>query len=106
MTDGKQKKEDGMSHALSIHEAWQESFREAIRQLADTDRPFTSEDAVAICGLPTGEVGLHRNNAVGAMMSGLAKQKVIKKTGKHILSRRSVSHATEINTWVGYHVEI
>jgi hypothetical protein len=94
-------KAEGMETALTIHKDWQDSFREVVRELAQIPSGFTSEDVIDKVGLPSGDIGLHRNNAVGAMMSGMAANKTIKKTGNHVSSKRSPSHGAELTEWIG-----
>lgn len=101
MASGQELKQAGMEQALQAHRQWQEEFREAAVALADSGVLFTSEDVLDVVGLPTGGPGLHRNNAVGAMMNALARQKVIVKTGRHVPSRRNLSHGAELTQWVG-----
>lgn len=101
MSDGDKEKAKGMEMALdAANEEWKQKFREVALEFASDGRPFTSEDVVAIVGLPRVDPGLHKNNAVGAMMSGLARAGYIVKVG-HRNSRRTISHASEIATWVG-----
>lgn len=99
--EGVIRKAAGMDVALTVHKDWQESFRETVKAFAQIPRGFTSEDVIDKIGLPTGETGLHKNNAVGAMMSGMAANKTIKKTGNHVPSKRSSSHGAELTEWVG-----
>lgn len=99
--EGDKAKNEGMERALNAaHEEWKKKFKEVALELASDGRPFTSEDVVAVVGLPRETPGQHKNNAVGAMMNGLARGGYIVKVG-HRKSRRSISHSTEIATWVG-----
>ena len=83
---------------------WDEAFDNAVNYLKHGR--FTSEDVVNMVGLPVGETGLHRNNAVGARMVGLSKRKVIRKTGRRVKSVNKSSHANEIAEWTSYGNEI
>ena len=95
-------KESGMTQAIDHAELpWKDRFDLTVRRLADAGVPFTSEDVIAHVGLPTGKINLHRNNAVGAMMNAAAKRKIIRKTGRHVPSKRTASHGAELTEWVG-----
>lgn len=95
-------KAHGMGNALlGTKEEWRAAFRLHAAALARSGKPFTSEDVVAGVGLPAGGVSKDRNNAVGAMMNGLARAHTIRKTGRRVLSRRESSHAAELVEWVG-----
>ncbi len=54
---------------------------------------FTSDDVLALVGLPPNHL-----NAVGALMSGLAKSKSVVMVG-HVQSKRESRHAAWIKTW-------
>lgn len=94
-------KEQGITRALrSAHTAaWRARFRHAVRIVSNDMNEFTSEDVLRLTGLPTGEAHMNRNNAVGAMMTGLARQGLIQKTGKRCLSTRPSSHGAELTVW-------
>ena len=97
--EGKILKEEGMDLALSNADySWKEEFRDVVLGLLD-GKEFTSEDVIEVVGLPNGGPGLHKNNAVGAVMAGLAKQGHIAKTGRHVSSRTKSSHAAELTVW-------
>jgi hypothetical protein len=97
---GQERKATGMTQALSadVVQDWKDRFRSAVEGF-EPGRRFTSEDVLALVGLPSGEVGMNANNAVGAMMNGLARRRLIVKTGARVLSRRSSSHGAEILLW-------
>jgi hypothetical protein len=97
---GLERKEVGMAQALDAGhvQSWKDDFR-AVVESFEVGRRFTSEDAIAIAGLPTGVVASNANNAVGAMMNGLARRGVITKTGARVPSRRSSSHGAELIVW-------
>lgn len=100
--EGKRRKEEGMAVAKEHAElTWKEAFYEVATTFAASGHPFTSEDVIERVGLPTGDVGLHRNNAVGAMMNALARRGIIVKTGRHVPSKRAVSHGAELTEWIG-----
>ena len=98
---GEQLKEQGMVLALGRGgiEAWKEDFRATVDGLP-TGMHFTSEDILERVGLPSGEVKRDGNNAVGALMNGMAKREIIRKAGYHTNSRRSMSHGAELTVWI------
>lgn len=98
--DGEYLKRQGMGIAAEALPTWVDLARYVVRQLAATGEQFTSEDVTAVVGLPRGEVGQHRNNAVGAVMSGEARAGVIKRLG-YRNSKRAVSHSAVLSVWVG-----
>jgi hypothetical protein len=59
---------------------------------------FTSEDITEAVGLPAGEEGMNRNNAVGAYMRALSSAGLVKKVGM-VSSRRAVSHGAALIEW-------
>ena len=97
---GLERKEEGMALALASHSVseWKQAFRDTVAGFY-IGRRFTSEDVLAIVGLPTGEVAKDANNAVGAMVNGLAKRGLIRKTITRVPSRRSSSHGAELIVW-------
>jgi hypothetical protein len=100
MQDGQDAKKAGMALALMPDRIadWKSNFRAYVTNSRQGER-MTSEDVVAVVGLPTGEVGKDANNAVGAMMNGLAKRGVIRKTSLRVPSRRKTSHGAELIVW-------
>lgn len=80
---------------------WKQEFADVATRLASAGVPFTSEDVVAKVGLPSGEQGMNRNNAVGAAMTALSARKVIAKTGRRVRAQRRASHGAELTEWVG-----
>lgn len=99
--EGLIEKKQGQENALKTYDEWQLSYREQVRTLAATRMPFTSEDVIAVVGLPSGGIGKDANNAVGAMMTAMAKEGVIKKTGRRVQSQRPSSHGAELTEWEG-----
>ncbi len=94
-------KQTGQATALRTYPEWQTAFRKEVVTLAATRMPFTSEDVIDAVGLPSGDIGKDANNAVGAMMTAMAKQGVIRKTGNRVPSKRPTSHAAELTEWSG-----
>jgi hypothetical protein len=80
---------------------YQIKFLNAVYRRALTKRPFTSEDIIFDVGLPNDDVGVNRNNAVGALMNLAATCGLIKKTGRMVKSQRERSNGSLITEWVG-----
>jgi hypothetical protein len=100
--DGLDLKEAGMQQALEhALDEWKDRFRATVTHLANTGLPFTSETVIAEVGLPTSQIASNANNAVGAMMNGLSRKRVIRKTGRRVLSKRASSHGAELTEWEG-----
>lgn len=98
---GLELKERGMKQALKpdVLAEWKDEFRTYIESMPE-DSEFTSEDVVDAVGLPSGDVRMNANNAVGAMMNGLARRGLIAKTGVRVQSKRPSSHGAELILWV------
>lgn len=97
---GLEEKRAGMALALQPDRIanWKSNFRAYVTNSPAGER-MTSEDVVAVVGLPTGDVAVNANNAVGAMMNGLAKRGIIRKTTIRVPSRRKTSHGAELIVW-------
>jgi hypothetical protein len=93
-------KEYGMQLALDAQPDWAEQAYEAIKQLAKRGTEFTSEDVLAITGLPSGGVGINKNNASGAIMNKAARAGIIRKVG-YATAKRKESHGSVQAVWVG-----
>jgi hypothetical protein len=92
----------GQENAISASDPrWLSDAKQAILTLAAFGRPFTSEDVTERVGLPRGVTGTNKNNAVGAIMSAAARRNIIRKTGRHVLSKRASSHGAELIEWIG-----
>lgn len=100
---GLELKEQGMEQARRAPDVqtWKAEFVAAVQEMVDRGWVFTSEDVLSVVGLPRVEVGVNANNAVGAMMNGLAKRGIIKKTAERRKSRRPSSHGAELAVWAG-----
>lgn len=95
------RKQAGMTAAMGMApKTWNERFVQQVEVFARSGRRFTSEDVVMQVGLPN-DVDVNANNAVGALMNSLARQRLIKKTGLHVLAVRPESHGRELAEWVG-----
>jgi hypothetical protein len=93
-------KEEGMALALTRHgiEDWKDAAREAVIEMP-IGHTFTADDLIAVVGLPSGDAGQNENNAVGAIINGMAKQKLIAKTASRVNATRKGSHARELTVW-------
>jgi hypothetical protein len=100
MTDGDQLKADGMAQAIRAVPTWAEQARVALTILARLGQDFTSEDLVDMVGLPRGKPETNRNNAVGAVFSGAARQGWIHEVGRRN-ARRPALHARRLTVWRG-----
>jgi hypothetical protein len=98
--DGQERKQHGMDTAAEAVPTWLDMAHAAVRHLAATGNCFTSEDVTALVGLPRGQIGQHRNNAVGAVMAQAARAGIIRRHG-YQQSRRPVSHAAVLSVWQG-----
>jgi hypothetical protein len=90
----------GMQLALDAQPDWADQAWVAILQLAKQGIEFTSEDVLAITGLPSGEVGQHKNNASGAIMNKAARAGWIRKVG-YGKAKRKESHGAVLAIWIG-----
>ena len=73
-------------------------FERVLRELAELQNPFSSEDITAIIGLPS--EGQNKNNSIGGLMSAAAHAGLIQKFG-WTTSKNANSHAREIRLWIG-----
>ena len=93
-------KQQGMQLALDAQPNWAEQAYEAIKLLAKRGTEFTSEDVLAITGLPSGGVGINKNNASGAIMNKAARAGIIRKVG-YATAKRKESHGSIHAVWIG-----
>ena len=93
-------KEYGMQLALDTQPDWADQALVAILQLAKRGIEFTSEDVLAMTGLPSGQVGQHKNNASGAIMNKAARAGWIRKVG-YGTAKRKESHGAVLAIWIG-----
>jgi hypothetical protein len=93
-------KEQGMQLALDAQPIWADEALVAILKLAKQGVEFTSEDVLAITGLPSGTVGQHKNNASGAIMNKAARAGWIRKVG-YTTAKRKESHGAVLAVWIG-----
>lgn len=100
-SSGEQRRDAGQQLALTAAGGdWKQAAREALRDLAGSGVPFTSEDLTDRVGLPSGDVGSNRNNAVGALMSWAVRSGLIVEVGR-TRSTRPTSNAAKLSRYVG-----
>jgi hypothetical protein len=97
-TLGEQLKEEGMAAAMDASPTWSQQARAWIEDLP-AGQDFTSEDLTFWLGLPRIAPGIHRNNAVGAVVNGAARSHLIAKTG-YESAHRALSHGSVLARWV------
>lgn len=98
ISESRRRAESGMDQALGSNAGatWAER---AERWLAERGEPFTSEAIVAMIGLPAGEVGVNRNNAVGALIRKWSQRGSIARVG-YAPSTRVESHGALLSIWL------
>ncbi len=91
--EGRALKAAGISRVEShTPDDYKEKFKQTVLNLP-VGHLFTSDDVLAAVGLPPNHL-----NAVGALMSGLAKSNMIEKVS-YVQSKRESRHAAEIKLW-------
>lgn len=96
---GTQLKESGQSKALSsLDPAYRYEFDKVLAAYIREGLMFTADDIVEIIGLPSS--GKNKNNAVGALIAGAAREGLIKKIG-YTTAKRKQSHSRIICRWIG-----
>ena len=95
--EGQRRAQQGTEQALYATAAlpW---VQRAERWLAVRVDPFTSEHLVEAIGLPDGQVGMNKNNAVGALVRAWAQRKCIDRVG-YSPARRVESHGALLSVW-------
>lgn len=76
-----------------------DAFR-AIEKLAESGKPFTSDDVVEIAGEPS------HFNQVGKVFTEAQNLRLIKRTGNSPQSRRPSRRKARVQQWVGYSVDL
>lgn len=94
------RKEDGIDKALrkAATLKWQKAAEDWLWDLPAGHR-FTSEELVDVIGLPVGREAAGKNNAVGALMNGIAKKGVIRNTQQYVKTSRPASHSRVVAVW-------
>lgn len=99
-TTGTERREAGEQIAMAAAGSWTLAAHEAMRTLAASGRTFTSEDLTDMVGLPSGDVGTNRNNAVGAVVSWAVRTGLVVAVGQ-TKSTRARSNAAKLSVYVG-----
>lgn len=97
---GEQLAAAGQQQALANAPEWREQARTTILRLAASGERFTSEDVVARIGLPTGDAGANRNNAVGAVFAAASRRGWITRVD-YVKAKRAALHAAVVAVWIG-----
>lgn len=97
LTLGDALREAGQATALAAVTPWPELALAWVRQLP-TGHTFTSEDLTAAVGLPRGDVGTNRNNAVGAVMAAVSRQHLAHRVA-YVKAARPESHGAVLALW-------
>ncbi len=98
--EGLRRKAEGQERAetgYSQRDGWGARFDAAVKALAMSRRPFTSEDVTARVGMPPSG----SPSAVGARMTAAAKRGWIRKTGRTVKAERPNQHAAMLTEWRG-----
>lgn len=77
------------------HAAWIEEAEKTIKAFASSGQPFTSDELWRVLPPPT------EPRALGAALGSASRHKVIKPTGRWILSTRESCHNRPIREWIG-----
>lgn len=94
--ESERRKQQGIARANeNVSSGWARDFDAAVEHYARLKLPFTSEDVLALVGLPPGNP-----NAVGARMNASARKGLIRRVGIR-KGRRASAHARNISEWVG-----
>lgn len=95
---GDELKDEGMSKALKKEAAqlYRDHFVEALKTFPVRFR-LTAEQLTAIAGRPPEGVS---DNAVGAIMAGMSKRGLIRKTGKMLKPGRKERHSNLLPEWI------
>lgn len=93
-----------MAQAIEAKPEWTDQAKQHIEALIRANIPFTSEDVVEAVGLPSGEIGINKNNALGAIINAYAKTRRIYQCGTR-KATRPTSHGHELKVWRGGYYE-
>jgi hypothetical protein len=98
---GEQLMRQGMARALEgAAEDYKAAFRAEVYRRIDAGERFTSEDIIAVVGLPSGAVGLNNNNAIGSLIGWFVRKELIKEVDR-VKAQRPNSHGARISLWAG-----
>lgn len=96
--DPEERKAQGMAFALGAVPDWRERALGAMLAIGRARGRFTSEDVTDLVGLPRFQIGTNQNNAVGAAISGWARDGLIVAVGTR-KSQHAWANAAEIRIW-------
>ena len=94
---GESLKQQGQSAALSAAYFWSDRADQWLESLKDGET-LASEDGTDKVGWRTDEVGMNKNNAVGAKITAAAKAGLIEPVD-YVKSKRPSSHGAVIRVW-------
>lgn len=98
---GEQLAADGQQQAIAgAPPEWRDLARSTLLSLAASGARFTSEDLVNRIGLPTGDAGANRNNAVGAVFAAASRRGWITRVD-YVKAKRAALHAAVVAVWIG-----
>ena len=80
---------------------WEQAAYASAYALADTGRPFTSNDVIDYITENYPRAQTHQLRAMGPVMSRLASEKVIRPTGDWGVSTRPGNHRLPKRIWIG-----
>jgi hypothetical protein len=89
--------DEGKAAALAAKSEWHAHAVAWVKALRG-GTTLTSEDLIQAIGLPSGEIGQHKNNAVGAAMGAISKTGLIEHLG-YVKSKRKASHGAVLSLW-------
>lgn len=78
---------------------WMRAAVRAVRRLAATGQPFTTDDVWPL--LDSQDASTHERRAMGAVIRKLVAVGAIRKTGRYVKSNRAVCHSNPKAEWVG-----
>jgi hypothetical protein len=87
--------------AIALHSAQARPWRDRARAWLNGRTPgetFTADDLVAAVGLPSGDLAVNGNGAVGAVIRAAAQAKTIRPLG-YVESTRPSSHGRPVRLW-------
>lgn len=96
---GERRKAAGQGHAeQATPDPYAVAFRATVKRVAATQPEFVVDDITRVVGFPRASQ-TNRNNAVGALLHGMAKMGYIVATGRTRKSHRSLSNARRVLIW-------
>lgn len=87
----------GQTQALNAKSEWHGRARAYVKSLTP-GALITSEDVTDVIGMPAGDIGMNRNNAVGALMQSLARKGLLTRHS-YVSSKNPQAHGAVIALW-------